>query len=404
MSAALHFVRRMAYGAAPRGKRRARWLRPFISLAFALPALGGAAIAMLLFAVDPYDVRPWGLAPRLGDYSYPGLEMPRLVRAATGQEHDLILFGGSTTMPVTQDQLATAFGAHSPVNLSYSLPAPADTQVVLDHIMSTPGLKRALLAIDHTQMRDDNFAHATGRAALNTFAMPWYGASDFGFATARAALNRLRTGEYTLAEWKAEFVATNQTATPVTQVPMLANEMAAIRVHPPIGLFDATGLPQCSRYVFISQALIPALRKAEARNVKVDLFFPPIPFETYALWQARDIGGSDWMAGSRLEQVIHFHACIVEAVAAARLKTVNIHATDLDSFIAGNLENYRDTVHILNRAAFARVLQNLASGRFRLCPAALDNYRNEFRERLRRRLASQPLLANEAVPHCRPAN
>lgn len=379
----LSHVQRLAYGG--RRSQSAKQLsvcRPFTTLFFLATPMLGSAICALLLWVDPYDIRPWGLRPVLGGYSYPGLEMPRLIRAATGQPHDLILFGGSTTMAISTNQLREAFGSKTPANLSYSLPAPRDTAAVLHHIMGSPSVKRVLLALDHTQMRTDDFMFATGSAASRIMASPWYSAYDFSFSAAQASVNRIDSGVFSTPGWVSEYRRTNIEPKPLTYNADLMHQYAELRKRQPPGLKNAPPITPCTRYRFIDHALIPALEEAKRRRVRVDIFFPPIPYETYALWQVRDIEGSDWTDGARFDQLSRFHQCIAEAVEAGGFSTATVNVTNLNDAIVGKLANFRDTVHLLDRKALAAMLADIALGNYRLCQRNSVRYRALLRERV----------------------
>lgn len=337
--------------------------RLFLWLALIPVLLGAAALVLVAVIVDPYDVRPWGLTPRIADHRYPDVEWALMSKVVARQDHRLVLFGASTFMPVSRAQLEEAFGNESrPVNLAYPFAAPADTREALQIITPMPSLKRLIFVMDHSQMMDMRVAMLPARLRSSVFASNWAHAGDFKWDTIRASWRRLTAGRYDLPEWETldqpQFMAD---ALPLTAQPKALQRMqSAIERHSQDVL--GTGIADdCSTYPFIDQVLTPALRDLRQRGVDVDLVFPPYLNVMYYDWIERRTSNDPFAPGSILPQMTGFKRCVLLA-ARPFGSQVRVHTVDADLTITGDLANYKDSVHMLPPAAYRRVLQHVANG------------------------------------------
>lgn len=361
-------------GPRPRGGELARviGLRWFLAVAV-LPMLLGMAICLMLQVVDPYDLRPWGFAPKFADANYPASQTTYTMAERTRERHDLVLFGGSTTMAVTPAQLRAVFGAKTPVNLSYPLPSPDDSSMILMHLMKTPGIRRIVMGIDHSQMGNDGIPYASGQLAMQSFAPRWFDMPDFNVHTIHATAQRAMGKPLDTGSWRRE-PASYYDARRVTDQPDLLALLDDGVARPSPEMIVQPRLPGCRSYRFINRFLIPVGRAAQARGIAVDLLFPPLPPVTFYYWQKTPPMMSFWTRGADYRQLVHFHECIALVAAEEKLDTVKVHAIDTDTALTGDLTNYRDTVHITAPPALVRMMTDVRDDRFVLTPSGVAAY------------------------------
>lgn len=348
----------------------------------ALPILLGIAMCLLLQIVDPYDLRPWGFPPKFVDANYPGSQTIYMMAGRTREPHDLALFGGSTTMAVTPAQLRSVFGAKAPVNLSYPLPSPEDSAMIMMHLIKTPGMRRIVMGVDHSQMGNDGIAYTTGQLAMQSFAPRWFDMPDFNLRTIQATARRATGKPLDTATWRLE-PASYYDSRRLTAQPDLLALLDDSVVHPSPDMFVQPRLPGCRSYRFINRVVIPVGRAAQARGITVDLLFPPLPPVALYNWQKRPLMMSSWTKGADYRQLIHFHECIAIVAAEERLGAVKVHATDADAVLTGDLNNYRDTVHITAPAALVRMMTDVRDSRFVLTTSGIAAYSGTMEKAIR---------------------
>jgi hypothetical protein len=369
-------MRRSLYGGprsrsqiASRGRIGSRWL--FLSIAM-LPVFYGIALCALLMVVDPYDLRPWGLRPVLVNAEYPPDKTVNLIRVVARQPHDLVMFGGSTTMPFTAQRLNQVFGSKSAVNLSYMAPMPADTAPVLLRLIQTPGLKRLIVAVDFSEMRRDGDMFYLGGSAVTSLRAHWHDMPDFTRPVARASLNRLRGGAFDIPGWRREVTGLVDAPSVTTHADYMALLDDAVSRPDPAMNAPAPAIA-CSAYPYLAQVLLPVGRAALQRGVHIDIVFPPLPFQTYYNWQKNHLEFSSWEKGAHHRQLVGFYGCIVKTIAAAHLGNVTVHATNTDRRLT-NLDDYRDTVHLTKSGTLTAMLQDIRDRNMVVTPEGLGAF------------------------------
>ncbi|WP_066823788.1 hypothetical protein [Sphingomonas mali] len=372
-------IRRTIYGA-PRRQGAHRFIiaqannRLFLPVVV-LPVLYGIGLCAILMLVDPYDLRPWGLSPRLTRQSYPTIEKVNLVRVYVNTPHDLILLGSSTAMPFTEEQLDAAFGYKSSVNLSYEALMPPDASRVLTAAVDTPGLKRLMIGIDYVQMRADDKMEYLGRGAIASLTNQWFDMPDFTLPVVRASLHRLKGDNFDVPEWRPE-VDKLYDAPAVTTRPDIMAMLDDSVAHPDPAIFEPAPVRTCSSYPFIDRVLLPVGRAAMIRKIHVDLLFPPVPFQSYYNWQKHPYSQyyPSWGTGSHYRQLVDFYQCVVEAVAANGLPNVTAHALDADPRLT-QITDFRDTIHLTRPDALRRALSAIRNGDDVVTPTTFATYR-----------------------------
>jgi|GEM_PF-2861738 len=375
----LSVVRRTIYGA-PRRQRDGKTIleradHGFFLLPVMLPVLFGIGLCAVLMLVDPYDLRPWGMPPKLTHQGYPSIVKVNLVRVYLNSPHELIMLGSSTAMPFTEEQLNTAFGYKTSVNLSYEALMPPDAGKILTAAVETPGLKRMVIGVDYVQMRGDDKMEYLGRGAVASLTNQWFDMPDFTLPVVRASLNRLKGRDFDVPDWRPE-VDKLYDAPAVTTRPDVMTILDDSVAHPDPTIFEPAPARSCSSYPFIDRVLLPVGRAAMARNIHIDLLFPAVPFQSYYNWQKHPYSQyyPSWGTGSHYRQLVDFYRCIVEAVAANALANVTAHALDADPRLT-QITDFRDTIHMTRPEALRRTLLAVRNGDDVVTPATFATYR-----------------------------
>lgn len=334
-----------------------------------VPLVLGLAICFAVVAIDPLDLRPWGLKPRFFDGNYPELVTPKLVRAVTRQHEDVILIGGSQAMGVTPVQLRLAFGARDAFNLSYSLLEARDLRAVSIAAVRTPGLKRLIVELPFTAADWNRPPAATGSGAIAVLNANWFALPDFGEDIFRGSIERLASGTFVTPDWRrqsAEFLGRRT----LPQNDALMSQLRdAFREVPPTTFASSTGV-SCDQFRVIDEALLPLMREAGSHGVELDLYFPPIPPSSYPRAELQRSGeNAGWF-----RQLTSFHRCTMLAAQRVHIRNVHVLAVDLDPAIVGDLTNYKDTFHLVRPDKFARLLDDLRTHRFEVSGGDADAY------------------------------
>ncbi|MEO6225841.1 MAG: hypothetical protein ABIO80_08345 [Sphingomicrobium sp.] len=351
-----------------------------------IPWLLGLAISVTVATVDPLNLRPWGLRPRLSDGNYPELVTPKLVRAVVEQPHDVLLVGGSQAMGITQQQLRREFGVERAFNLSYSLTRAEDLAATSAAAIRTPGLKRLIVELPFTAIEPDQPPAATGAGAISVLSAPWYALPDFGLDYAQATLERMEAGVFDNPAWQRDanqFVA----APAIVSNPDMMNRLDDAFRRVPVSSFESTSVLPCGDFPLISEYLVPLARRAAARRVSLDLYFPPIPSQSYPEAEL-DISTSP--NRSAFKQLLSFHRCVISEVARLGYPNVHVHAIDLDLSLTSTLANYRDSFHLVRADAFERLVNDIRSGRFELSADDAEPYVTALRNRVLAQYKARP--------------
>jgi hypothetical protein len=232
-----------------------------------LPVAYGIALCALLMVVDPYDLRPWGLRPVLTEAGYPPDKTANLIRVVADQPHDLVLFGGSTTMPFTARRLNDVFGSSSAVNVSYMAPMPADTGPVLLRLVQAPGLERLIVAVDFSEMRRDGDMFYLGKSAVTSLRGHWFDMPDFTRPVARASLNRLKGGAFDIPAWRPEVNGLVDAPSVTTHADYMALLDDAVSRPDPAMNVPAPAIA-CSNYPYLKNVLLPVGRAPAGRSCR----------------------------------------------------------------------------------------------------------------------------------------
>ena len=347
------------------------------------PFILGAAGYWLIVLVDPYDLRPGGLAPRIADHRYPDLEWPKLIRAVTGEPRDVVLLGGSTTMAVTKAMMLEAYpDAQTPVNLSYIAPRPLDLADALGWVSRTPGLKRVVLIMDFSLMERRGLRSAAGNTLANMATTSWSHGGDFAPVTAVASFNRIARGVYDMPAWSnmTEPGFMVGTAPVTTSVGTMRRVHRAIESHQS-DVFNPAPLT-CEEIPFTREVLTPFLRKMAAQGVAVDMVFPPIPYVVYYDWIENPPRFDILLPGPVFHQFMVYKRCVIatrEAIGGLQARVISLDTNDA---ISGNLRLYMDSVHLLDPQAYRDITLMMAAGDESLTSVNIDGHEKRLRDKI----------------------
>jgi hypothetical protein len=354
------------YGSGPpRGRRRVAplvWIVAAICVAF-------WAMAAICVAVDPYDVFPWGLQPRLAATNYPPDKVPFLIDVvAKDPAIDMVLVGGSTAVDFTPQMLERFPGVKNPFNLSYEGSLPFDREVVTQELLKYSHARRVMLSFDYNYATEMHQARAEfpfylydGKLLDN---IRMIGPSTFQVALSALLHHGLlsNNGNAAFEKLHASKFQAFQTAATMRD---LARKVARVRKD-----IDQPSPRGCADFPAIGEQLAPYAKALSQRHVALDIFIPP--YAQIAPYDWKTIVWRGELRDAILNDQITIRRCLVQAVGA--LPGVRVFGFDNDDWITGDLANYRDTAHTQNTKVQDYMIASMAQGTHRLTTANVDAY------------------------------
>ncbi len=315
------------------------------------------AAVVLVFAVDPLGVLPWGPAPKLGRDDYPAQLAPRIIAAvAADPSIDVVLVGGSTATRVSRALLNRQLSASNAINVSYAGTRPADRALVMERIARQGRFKRVIVMLDWgyadltTRMREGFPAYLYDDGVLNKLHM--VGADTVIFALQRLSGLPLRNLEWKRAgdadedaDWRAQTINTP------AALRRIARNVEAHRA-----VVATPGGMTCRDFGTISRQLVPEARMLSARRTLLDVVIPPLSLAAY--YEPPD---GDYRF---LDRQLALRRCAVMALDG--IPGVRIFAVDNEDWLTGDLANYKNPAHLRSAAAQTFLLQAVAHGTHRL--------------------------------------
>ena len=361
----------------------ARGNRGYPGLVF-LPWLFALVAFWIIVAVDPYHLRQDGPAYRFADHLYPDLEWPRLMRLATAQPHDLVLLGGSTVLPISNDMVQQAFpGTRSPINLSYLSPRPFDMPWILPRIEQVTGLERVILVMDFTLLDTSPRRSYTGDVLQSMATTNWSHRGDFGLSTAVASLHAFATGTYDLGLWSKRAVPDFMLGgKPLTESAADMQRFRSAVARHADDVFAKSRLT-CSQIPYLQRELVPFLTDMANKHVAVDLVFPSLPYVIYYDWIDRKPPFHDTMLpGPVFDQMIVFKKCVIAARDQVGADNDRVIALDSNASVSGDLGLYFDTIHPLSPETYRTEARMIANGNETISAANIDRHEADLRSKV----------------------
>jgi hypothetical protein len=348
-------------GAAPRAR-----ISPFV-LVCGLFLLAYWAVAAFVVAVDPYDVRPWGVKVTPPSHLVTPETRVLTMAVAKDSSSDLVMIGSSTAAPYGPEQLRAAFpGVRNPMNYSYFGARPGDRDVVAKAVAQYTGADRVVIWIDWTYIweADERIPgwpdYLFDSNPANDLRMVNHEAivASIDALAGRSPLARTASNLDSLGEvWRREFEAYQSPA---------ARRATMARYRESVDALKPGAQRSCDTFGTLTGQLAPALRTLAARGKTVDLVLPPYSVVFY--------GDTLPSRGYDFFSLLAFRRCL--ALAAADMPRVSIWALDSDTAMITDLGNYRDAAHLYSPDALRSALAGIGDPRYRLTPENVDD-RNE---------------------------
>lgn len=348
----------------PRRLRRVL-TRPLLPL-FGVVAAACWALALFVLAIDPLNLYPWGVPPRLqqdGDYS-PNAKPYLIDAAAKDPEIDTILLGSSTARNITASMMEAILpGTHKAFNMSYSAPLAEDRSLVQREVLRYSAARRVLFEVDL------NFALPTRLQRTRHFPLYlyddawWNDIRVVNQETLGLALNVLKGKPLWNGSWSSEghqkkFQKQYERAQSPEQAAL--HQAAIDRQRPNI---DRPARFTCKDLDAINDNLVPFARALSARGVEMDLWFPIYSTQVYYEW-LDDPLHLQTIGPSFLNDQLQMRQCLVEALDG--IPHVRVFAFNDLVDISDDLRNYRDLGHLQNMAPLQYILQSIAKDQHRL--------------------------------------
>jgi hypothetical protein len=345
--------------------------RPF------LPAIGAIAaacclLALLLAWIDPFDIYPWGIRPKLktnGDYS---ADSTRFLAAAVAKTpaFDTILIGGSTGRPYTAEMMEEILpGTHSAFNFSYSSPSPADRAAVFRQLLRFSSARRLILEADLSYILPKASQHPTPGFPMYLYDDVWW--NDVRGMTAEAfqlSWAALRGDPLWLTAWsRATEQAGYQNRYELMHSEASKAEFRAYIARHKISI-DTPSKLTCGTMDAIGEDLAPFVRALSARGVDVDVVLPAYSWVLY--YWAGEADPRGLYGPSLLNDLLQMRRCLVQSLDG--LPHVRIFAFDNVAGLASDWENYFDPGHLYNSEANRYILRSIAEGRHVLSRGNID--------------------------------
>ncbi len=319
-------------------------------------------------AVDPLDLYEWGTPPKLlPDYSvHKGRSM---FSAAARTDVDILLIGSSTVAAITSGQLEEEFGVDKAFNFSITGPRPADRRMILAQVAEHSPAERVIVSFDWsfalpadyahpavpTFMFDDNIFNDLRLASPMVIGLTWQkmlgrpvGLSGWDYAsTMPGDRRRYRRFQERMAR---------EAHRPLPEIE-----------YPAPGATDVS----CSDYPLVSEILPELVDGLTSRGKAVDFIIPPYSLRLYRTWRSRTDEAA-LKVRPFLARQLAIRRCLVEALGSH--DKVRIFAFDNETWITGDLANYRDEAHLHEPEVYSFMVSSMAEGRNRLTADNFDEY------------------------------
>jgi hypothetical protein len=345
--------------------------RPFL-ITIGSIAAAYCLLALLLALIDPFDIYPWGIRPKLktnGDYS---AESTRYLAAAVAKAPaiDTILIGGSTGRLYTTEMMEEILpGTQSAFNFSYSSPSSADRTAVFRQIQRFSFARRLILEADWTYIVPKRFQHPTPGFPMYLYDDVWW--NDVRWMTMESfqvSWAVLRGDPLWLTAWSR----TAEQASYRNGYELMQSEASKTDFRTYIARhkmsIDTPSKLTCRAMDAIGEDLGPFVRAMSARGVEVDVVIPAYSWVLYYWTGEPDPRGMS--RPSLLNDLLQMRRCLVQAL--DDLPHVRIFTFDNVPGLASDWKNYFDPGHLYNSEANRYILRSIAEGKHVLSKGNID--------------------------------
>jgi len=354
--------------------------RPF------LPVIGGVAAAcwaLALFCglIDPLDLYPWGIPPKLktgGDYSMEST--PYLADAvAKNPDIDAIFLGGSTGHFFTPRMMEEMLpGTRHAFNLSYGSPSAPDRAALVRQILRYSHARRLILEADWRYLIPKRDQEMSSSFPIYLYdAIWWNDVRGVDVKTIELSLAVLKREPLWIAAWSEAgeqdgyrriYDLTHTPAAMAGFRQVVARQKSSV---------DSPSKLTCEEMDAIGEDLVPLARTLSARGAEVDVLIPIYSwFMYYSTGEQPDSIQPLYHANFLNDQLL-MRRCLVRALDG--LPRVHIFAFDDVPGLAADLRNYFNPGHLYNAAANRYILQSIGRGEHRLTRENIELKNSEMR-------------------------
>jgi hypothetical protein len=347
------------------------WRRPFLT---AIGAIAAACclLALLLALIDPFDIYPWGVKPKLktnGDYS---AESTRYLAAAVAKTPtiDTILIGGSTGRLYTTEMMAEILpGTRSAFNFSYSSPSSADRTAVFRQLLRFSSARRFILEADWSYIVPKAFQHPTPGFPMYLYDDVWWNdVRGMTMESLQVSWASLRGDPLWVTAWsRTAEQASYRKEYELMQSDASKAEFRAYIARHKLSIDTPSNL-SCRAMDAIGEDLAPFVRALSVRGVEVDVVLPAYSWVIYYWTGEPDPRGLS--RPSLLNDLLLMRRCLVQAL--DDLPHVRIFAFDNVPGLASDWKNYFDPGHLYNSEANRYILRSIAEGKHVLSRGNID--------------------------------
>jgi hypothetical protein len=237
----------------------------------------------LVWVVNPYALRPWGVAVRLADFMYADDIVPRLFSVAAQDGTDLVVVGGSTSASITNIMLREAYPeANKPINLSFAGQSVDGLTTALAQLATSNSLKRVILTLDWNMITD---RLGNGSASVNRFySKSWHDpVPEFDFDAILLSARILLRGGLSLPDRRRrtpdrpDFMKSSSLS--MTSPQVIANMARATDVSR--AWITKGPAISCDAIRSLRTLVLPFAQLMATRGVPVDLFLPPCQYSRW---------------------------------------------------------------------------------------------------------------------------
>lgn len=363
-------------------RRRNRWRFSVPLLSFAFLFLAWWTAVIFYVAVDPEDVYPWGITPRLTSGEIHPEAVPYLVDVvAKDPAMDVIVIGGSTVVGFSRKLMREVFStARNVFNLSYLGPRVGDRSIVSRQIARYSHARRIIVAVDWIYAAKGETQIADGFPTDLYDGNPFNDVSLIQKDTLRLALTNAGGKQIWLPDWAFSQYANARarryrTFQSLSEAKVLERKIARYRT-----VVDAPTPLGCGDLDALNHHLVPFAQQMASRGVTVDLVFPPYSDVFYydRLDAAKNQGG---LGEALLARQVLLRRCVVRALGG--VPGIDIYAFDNDDWLTGDLSHYSDSAHPYGADVYRYLLRSIADGSHRLTPQNIDAYLVTMQQRVK---------------------
>jgi hypothetical protein len=331
-----------------------------------LPIVSGAYcmfICSYLFVwiVDPYRIRGFPSSVTLSEKPYEEDLVARLISIATRDGTDLVVVGGSTSVGFTSSDLLAAFPhIKKPANLAFRAIRINELATVLSRLETSSRLKHLIIAMDWTLLRPD-LVDRRREMGYHT-AQIWHNpVPEFHTDAVVTSARVLRTGSIDQPRWfrggSGEIWVRDAPA--VSSRPEV---IAKLRYAADVsrGKIAVQQSVSCNSLTALADIVAPFVKRAAARGITVDLYFPPYSLAVHSDWVINFPTGTFLKGGTSVfEGLLALRRCAIEQM--GNLPNVAVHAFDTDLAITSDMSNYVDSTHLRHVATYQSILKRIAA-------------------------------------------